>query len=271
LLFAGGDGTARNVLDAIGDHLPVLGIPAGVKIHSAIYATTPAAAGDLAAQFLGTRLSATRVRECEVMDIDEEAFRAGHISASLYGYLRVPFERALLQSAKMGSVAGDATTLAGIAADVVNEMRPGSLYIVGPGTTTRAVVERLGLVKTLLGVDVVCDGLLVAADVTERDLLNLLSVDAPPEAHIIVTVIGGQGHIFGRGNQQISPAVIRACGVANITVVATQTKLLSLQGRPLLCDSGDPDLDGQLSGYAKAITGPGERTMYRVAGNTVAV
>jgi len=205
------------------------------------------------------------------MDIDEEAFRAGRVSADLYGYLRVPFERALLQSAKMGSVAGDAATLAGIAADVVNDMCPGALYIVGPGTTTRAVVERLGLVKTLLGVDVVRDGRLVAADVTERDMLDLLSGAAPSEAHIVVTVIGGQGHIFGRGNQQISPAVIRACGVTNITVVATQTKLLSLQGRPLLCDSGDPDLDGQLSGYAKVITGPGECTMYRVAGSTVAV
>ena len=264
LLFAGGDGTARNVLDAVGARIPVLGIPAGVKIHSAVYATTPAAAGDLAAHFLGTRSSATRVRECEVMDIDEEAFRAGRISAGLYGYLRVPFERALLHSAKMGSVAGDAATLAGIAADVVNDMRPGVLYIVGPGTTTRAVVERLGLVKTLLGVDVVCDGRLVAADATEHDLLDLLSGAVPSGAHIVVTVIGGQGHIFGRGNQQVSPAVIRACGVANITVVATQSKLLSLQGRSLLCDSGDPDLDTQLSGYAKVITGPGERTMYRV-------
>lgn len=264
LLFAGGDGTARNVLDAVSDRVPVLGIPAGVKIHSAVYATTPAAAGDLAAHFLTVRSSVTRVRECEVMDIDEEAFRAGRVSADLYGYLRVPFERALLQSAKMGSVAGDAATLAGIAADVVNDMRPGALYIVGPGTTTRAVIERLGLVKTLLGVDVVCDGRLVAADATEHDLLELLSGAHPPQAHIVVTVIGGQGHIFGRGNQQISPAVIRACGNAHIAVVATQTKLLSLQGRPLLCDTGDPDLDEQLSGYAKVITGPGERTMYKV-------
>jgi predicted polyphosphate/ATP-dependent NAD kinase len=264
LLFAGGDGTARNILDAIGDRVPVLGIPAGVKIHSAVYATSPAAAGDLSAHFLDAHASATRLRECEVMDIDEEAFRAGRVSADLYGYLRVPFERALLQSAKMGSVAGDASTLAGIAADVVNDMRPGALYIFGPGTTTRAVLERLGLTKTLLGVDVVCDDRLAATDATERELLDLLAGDAPPEAHIVVTVIGGQGHIFGRGNQQISPAVIRACGAANISVVATQTKLLSLQGRPLLCDTGDPELDAQLSGYAKVITGSGERTMYRV-------
>ncbi|MBW2493206.1 MAG: NAD(+)/NADH kinase, partial [Deltaproteobacteria bacterium] len=129
LLFAGGDGTARNILDAIGDRVPVLGIPAGVKIHSAVYATSPAAAGDLSAHFLDAHASATRLRECEVMDIDEEAFRAGRVSADLYGYLRVPFERALLQSAKMGSVAGDAGTLAGIASDVVNDMRPGALYI----------------------------------------------------------------------------------------------------------------------------------------------
>jgi predicted polyphosphate/ATP-dependent NAD kinase len=270
LLFAGGDGTARNVLDAVADRVPVLGIPAGVKIHSAVYATTPSAAGDLAAHFLGQRSAAPRLRECEVMDIDEAAFRAGRVSAGLYGYLLVPYERALLQSAKMGSIAGDPATLAGIAADIVNEMQTGALYIIGPGTTTRAIAERLGVKKTLLGVDVVRDGGLIAADASERDLLRLLE-DASAEparrkAHIVVTVIGGQGHILGRGNQQISPSVIRACGVANIVVVATQTKLVSLQGRPLLCDSGDPDLDRELSGYTKVITGAGERTMYRVSG-----
>jgi predicted polyphosphate/ATP-dependent NAD kinase len=123
-------------------------------------------------------------------------------------------------------------------------------------------MTRLGLQKTLLGVDAVGDGALVGRDLTEDDLLRLLQ--SRPEAHIVVTVIGGQGHIFGRGNQQISPAVIRRVGKDRISIIATQTKLLSLEGRPLLVDSGDPALDAELCGYVKVVSGLGERTMYRV-------
>jgi predicted polyphosphate/ATP-dependent NAD kinase len=145
---------------------------------------------------------------------------------------------------------------------VIAGIEPGTLYVLGPGTTTRTVMERLGLPKTLLGVDAVRDGELAGADLTEGELLDLIA--AAGRASIIVTVIGGQGHIFGRGNQQISPAVIRAAGTDRIIVIATQTKLLSLRGGPLLVDTGDPALDAELSGYAKVVTALGERTMYRV-------
>ena len=262
ILFAGGDGTARNICNAVGDLVPVIGVPAGVKIHSAVYATTPAAAGDVAALYLHERPAGVRLREGEVMDIDEEAFRENRVSAHLYGYMTVPYARGLTQSAKAGGVAGEERALNDIATEVVAGMEPGALYILGPGTTTRTVMERLGLPKTLLGVDAVRDGRLAGADLTEGELLGLVA--AAPEAHIIVTVIGGQGHIFGRGNQQISPAVIRGVGAGNITVIATQTKLLSLEGRPLLVDTGDASLDAELAGYAKVVTALGERTMYRV-------
>lgn len=262
ILFAGGDGTARDVLDAVGDAVPVIGVPAGVKIHSAVYATTPAAAGDLVALYLHERPAAVRLREAEVMDIDEEAFRGGRVSARLYGYLRVPYVRGLTQSAKAGNVAGEESLLEEIANEVVAGMEPGVLYIIGPGTTTRAILTRLGLPKTLLGVDAVADGRLVGSDLDERGLLALL--DDFAQARIVVTAIGGQGHIFGRGNQQISPAVIRRVGSGNIIVVATQTKLLSLEGRPLLVDTGDPALDEELSGYVKVVTALDRRTVYRV-------
>jgi predicted polyphosphate/ATP-dependent NAD kinase len=262
ILFAGGDGTARNVCNAVGQGVPVIGVPAGVKIHSAVYATTPAAAGDVAALFLHERPAAVRLREGEVMDIDEEAFREDRVSAHLYGYLSVPYARGLTQSAKAGGVAGEERALNDVATEVIRDMRPGDLYILGPGTTTRTIMTRLGLEKTLLGVDAVRDGALAGRDVTEDDLLRLLQ--AHPAAHIVVTVIGGQGHIFGRGNQQISPAVIRRVGMAGITVIATQTKLLSLEGRPVLVDTGDPALDAGLCGYVKVVTGLGERTMYKV-------
>ena len=262
ILFAGGDGTARNIYNAVGARVPVIGIPAGVKIHSAVYATTPAAAGDLVALFLHDRPAAIRLREAEVMDIDEGAFRENRVSAHLYGYMEVPFARGLVQSAKAGGVAGEQSVLHDVAMDVIAAMLPGELEILGPGTTTRTIMDRLGLPKTLLGVDAVVDGALVAADATERELLTLL--DQYPAAQIVVTVIGGQGHVFGRGNQQISPAVIRRVGLDRIRVIATQTKLLSLEGRPLLVDTGDPALDAGLCGYVKVTTGLGERTMYKV-------
>ena len=264
LLFAGGDGTARDVCRAVGTDLACLGVPAGVKIHSAVYATTPVSAGELAALYLHDRPAAVRLREAEVMDLDEDAFRAGHVSAHLYGYLSVPYERTLVQSAKAGGCAGEDADLRAIAADVVHGMAPGVVYLLGPGTTTRAVAETLGVAKTLLGVDAVRDRRLVGTDLSEAGILELLGAATP--ACIVVTVIGGQGHIFGRGNQQLSAAVIRRVGPEQVIVIASQTKLLSLGGGPLLVDSGDTALDAAFAGYRQVVTSLGRRTMYRVAG-----
>jgi predicted polyphosphate/ATP-dependent NAD kinase len=159
-------------------------------------------------------------------------------------------------------VAGEERALNDVATEVIAGMDPGVLYILGPGTTTRTVMTRLGLPKTLLGVDVVLDGALAGRDVTEGELLRLL--DEHGQACIVVTAIGGQGHVFGRGNQQIAPAVIRKVGRGGVIVIATQTKLLSLEGRPILVDTGDPALDAELCGYVKVVTGIGERMMYKV-------
>jgi predicted polyphosphate/ATP-dependent NAD kinase len=260
LLFAGGDGTARDVYQAIGDDLVVLGIPAGVKIHSAVYATRPPEAGELAAAYLVGKVS--ELREAEVMDVDEEAVRAGVVSTRLYGYLRVPFERRLLQGLKTPSRPGEEAALMAIAAHVTAEMEEDWLYIIGPGTTTRAITVRLGLSKTLIGVDVVCAGQLVAADVNEAQLLQLLRGRL---ARIIVTPIGGQGFIFGRGNQQISPQVIRQVGKQNVIVVSTPGKIHSLGGRPLRVDTGVARVDDMLSGYIRIVTGYDEWIVYRVA------
>jgi len=260
VLFAGGDGTARDVYEAVGEDLVVLGIPAGVKIHSAVYATHPAAAGEVAALYLEGR--ADGVREAEVMDIDEEAFRQGSLSARLYGYLRIPVRSGLVQSQKVPSSSEEAS-VAAIAVDVVERMEPGVLYILGPGTTVRAIAAELGVRKTLLGVDAVLDRKVVLADANEEQLLALL------EAHpvkIVVTPIGGQGFIFGRGNQQLSPRVITAVGRENIVVVSTPDKLHGLGRQPLLVDTGDPAADAMLSGYLLVITGYNERAVRKVTG-----
>jgi len=260
ILFAGGDGTARNICDAIGERAPVLGIPAGVKIHSAAYGVTPRSAGEVAARFLEGGL--TDVREAEVMDIDEDAFREGVVAAKLYGYLLVPAERRLLQSVKSGGLQGEKHGLRRIAEDVIAGMEgDDGYYIIGPGTTTRALMERLNLENTLLGVDVIRERKLVANDVAEAQLLELV---AGNRAKIVVTVIGGQGHVLGRGNQQLSPRVIRQVGKENITIVATKEKLISLAGRPLLVDTGDEALNQELSGYMRVTTGYRDYVMCKV-------
>jgi predicted polyphosphate/ATP-dependent NAD kinase len=261
LLFAGGDGTARDVYEAVGLEQAALGIPAGVKIHSAVYATSPRSAGELALLYLQGRVEG--LREAEVMDIDEEAFRQGALSARLYGYLKVPYRMSLVQSQKVPS-AGESAAVAAIAEDVAEKMEEGVLYVIGPGTTTRAIAEELGLEKTLLGVDAVLDRSLIASDTNEAQLLELLDDHGGPPAKIIVTPIGGQGYLFGRGNQQISPRVIEKVGRENVLVVSTPDKLYALGSQPLLVDTGDRVVDEMLSGYIMVVTGYNERAVRKV-------
>ena len=262
ILFAGGDGTARDMAAALDDRdrVPVIGVPAGVKMHSAVYATSPRAAADLALRALTQDIEA-RLRE--VMDIDEEAFRAGAVSARLYDYLPVPYAPDLMQNVKAGGVSGDREALCSIAAEIAGRMEPGRLYILGPGTTTRAVMEALHLPKTLLGVDLVRDGVVIAADATEGDILRALAECRP--GAIVVTPIGGQGHFLGRGNQQIGARVVRAVGLDRLLVAATPEKLASLRDGILHVDTGDPALDRALAGWRRVITGFGSEAVCRVA------
>ena len=260
LLFAGGDGTARDIVSAVGTRMPVLGIPTGVKIYSAVYATNPRSAGELAALYLQGK--AKELLEAEVVDIDEEDVRQGAVSVILFGYLKIPYRRALVQSLKSASPPSEQYSTGAIAATIVEQMIPNWLYILGPGTTTRAITDRLGLAKTLIGVDVLKDKQILASDVTEKELLGLLDQHL---AKIIVTPIGGQGYIFGRGNQQISAEVIRRVGKENILVVSTKDKIVTLRRQPLLVDTGSPTVDRLLSGFLKVVTGYNEYTIYRVS------
>ncbi len=259
LVFSGGDGTARDIYESVGTEIVVVGIPAGVKMHSGVFASTPEKAGELAARYLEGKERG--VVEAEVMDIDEDAFREGEVQARLYGYLTVPLDRQLVQGKKVATPPSEHAAQQAIAAYVVDVMESGVLYLVGPGTTTRAIMKELGVPYTLLGVDAVRDGKLVGKDLAERDLLKLLG-SGP--AKLVVSPIGGQGHIFGRGNQQLSPKVIRRVGRENIIVVATQGKLSSLHGKPLLVDTGDGALDQALSGYIRVMTGYREEVIHRV-------
>lgn len=258
LLFAGGDGTARDIC-AAGVSCPVLGIPAGVKIHSAVYALNPRSAGLAALEYLREGGGAA---EAEVMDIDEGQFRQGRVAARLYGYLTTPAKRERMQSVKSPNAAEEEELL-DIADYIAGEMEPDTVYIIGPGSTTRYITERLGLEGTLLGVDAVLNGELALKDAGEAQLWALIS---PPEvkAKIIVTIIGGQGLLFGRGNQQLSPRILRRVGRANIIPAAAHAKLRQLGGRPLWVDTGDAALDEELSGYMDVVAGYGQTVFYKV-------
>lgn len=259
LVFAGGDGTARDIYGVVQTRIPVIGIPAGVKIHSGVYAVNPVSAGKAILQFLQGKTK--RLKEAEVMDIDEEAFRQGRVVGSLHGYMLIPEQNRYMQNTKAGSRPGS-TDLSGLGREIINQMEKDKLYIIGPGTTTQAVMEQLGLPNTLLGVDVVLNRELVAEDVNERQLYELLDDKA---AGIIITVIGGQGHILGRGNQQISPRIIKKVGKENLIVIAAREKLITLHPSPLLVDTGDPVLDRELNGYIRVVTGPGDSMVMPVS------
>jgi predicted polyphosphate/ATP-dependent NAD kinase len=262
ILFVGGDGTARDICESIGQAVPALGVPAGVKIHSGVFGVNPSKAGELVAQFL---LGQTKLQDAEVMDVDEEAFRMGRVSAKLYGYLRIPYEEDLVQSTKGGSLAISDERIAQqvVAGYIAEQMEPDSYYILGPGTSTRAIADHLKTTKTLLGVDVLHGGRNVASDVSEEQLLRLIE---GKKVMIVVSPIGQQGFIFGRGNQQISPRVIRKVGAENVQIIATRNKLSSIRaGRPLLVDTGDDEVNKMLSGYRRVITGYKEEVVAKVA------
>ena len=256
ILFAGGDGTASDIVEAVDMRVPILGIPAGVKMFSAVFASTPRAASQLVLRLLDGEAGFT---EREVMDIDEGAYRAGRLSASLKGYARTPFAASLVLNGKTASAAVDEELMKeAVAARVVEEMRPGATYILGPGSTVAKVAELLGVEKTMLGIDVVLDGRLVVRDADEKALLQ--AVEA--ETWMVLSPLGGQGSLLGRGNQPLSPAVLRRVGLERIIVIATPLKVQGL--RALTVDTGDPELDGRLRGYRQVIVGYHEEKVMKV-------
>ncbi|SDU01730.1 ATP-NAD kinase family protein [Halopseudomonas salegens] len=258
LLFAGGDGTARNICNSVPDNQLVLGVPAGVKIHSAVYAVNPRAAAEVLRLLLTGDL--VRLTQADVRDIDEVAFRQGQVRTRLYGELQVPEEGRFVQQVKQGGREQETLVLDDIAAWLQEEQDGDTGWILGPGSSNYGILEAMGLEGTLLGVDVLRDGELICRDATEAQLWDLQQQGG--EWRILVSAIGGQGHILGRGNQQISPRIVRAAGLDNVLVVATKSKLKTLAGRPFLLDSGDPELDQALTGLRRVISGYREEMLY---------
>ena len=259
LLFAGGDGTARDICQRVGDSFPVLGIPAGCKIHSGVYAVTPKAAGRVIELMVSKQL--VTLTEADVMDIDESLFRDGIVKAKRYGEMQIPSELRYIQAVKSGGKESDELVLQDIAADIIEQMDD-ELFIIGSGSTTAFIMEELGLENTLLGVDVLQHQEVVASDITEGELWALVEQYPQGQVKLVITLIGGQGHVFGRGNQQLSPRIIKAIGKDNIIIVATKSKLSALENRPLIADTGDMALDQALSGYFPVTTGYKDQVLY---------
>ncbi len=251
ILFCGGDGTARDLYDVVSDTVPLLGIPAGVKMYSAVFAVNPAAA---AAILHSAVTSPLHLRDAEVMDVNEEAYRQGELKATLYGIAKSPYLPGLVQGAKQVFEDQDEELAKdGIGRFIAEVIRgtPDILYIIGPGSTTGAITRSLGLEKTLLGFDAVQDGRLIAADLNENGILTLLSETA--RVRLVISIIGAQGSVLGRGTQQVSPRVLKRIGTGNIIVVATPHKLAET---PLLfVDTGDRELDAAFGDQISVISG----------------
>lgn len=274
ILFAGGDGTARDIANVVTNDddyqpVPVLGIPAGCKIHSGVYAITPKAAGRIIELMVTKEL--VTLTTGDVMDIDESLFRQGIVKAKRYSEMQIPSELRYVQAVKSGGIESDELVLQDIAANVIEEMNDHDerQFIIGSGSTTAFLMGELGLENTLLGVDIVSEQTLTSADVTEAELYKAI-IEYSGLSKLVITLIGGQGHVFGRGNQQLSPRIIRTIlaqpgGRDNIIILATKAKLAALANKPLISDTGDTELDQQLSGFMPITTGYKDQVLYPLA------
>ncbi|MFX1344089.1 MAG: ATP-NAD kinase family protein [Promethearchaeota archaeon] len=259
LIFCGGDGTARDIYDAIGLEKPVVAVPGGVKMYSSIFCYNPRAAAQIIDGFLEDFI---QIEEREILDIDEKLFRKDMLKSTLYGYLKVINFRNLIQAGKNGSKLGKTVeeNKKEIAQFVIEDMKKDTLYLLGPGTTVKAITDNLGLPKTLLGVDAIHNRKIIEKDLNENSILELLGKFDQYE--IIISPIGGQGFIFGRGNKQFTPEVIKKIGKKNINIISTEDKMRNLSC--LRVDTGDSDFDAELKGLVKVIIGYKEQLIIEI-------
>lgn len=262
ILFCGGDGTARDICSVVGSKIPILGIPAGVKMYSGVFGASPFATAEIVFDYIQGKLD---LAEGEILDLDEERYRGDEWAVRLHYAALTPFEPTFTPLSKMlVFAASDAEVQGEIARHLVEEIieSPRTLFLLGPGTTVKAVAEILGLSKTLLGIDAVVAGQAVGRDLNEQQISALL--EKYPLCKVILSPIGAQGFILGRGNQPLTPELLWRIGRKNIIVIATPAKLDRTS--MLRFDTGDPDLDRVLAGdgFFPVLIGYHERRMVRV-------
>jgi predicted polyphosphate/ATP-dependent NAD kinase len=262
ILFVGGDGTARDILDALtgANSTLILGIPSGVKMYSGVFATSPVDAAYIVEAFVKQE---AQLVDYEIVDVDEDAVRKDCFNIRLYGFLKGPFLPTRIQGSKQATpeTLDEQDNQEAIARFISEEMNPTASYILGPGTTVRSIADILGIEKTLLGVDIYSKGKVIK-DVNEDRILR--EIKDWETTWIIVSPIGKQGILFGRGNQQISPRVIRLVGKERIIVLATQGKIRGIEHGVLRVDTGEETVDAMLKGYIRVATDYREWRLLRV-------
>ncbi len=264
ILFCGGDGTARDIFEIVDKKIPILGIPAGVKMHSGVFGINPEASAVLFNMYADGDADLGAV---EIMDLDEELYRDGEWEFKLHGEAVSVYEPHYIQLGKQSfrSVSED-DIKHDIASYIIEEMEvnPNHLFVLGPGSTTARIQEILDLEHTILGVDLLKGKKIVESDVSEAEIMD--AVKGSEGIKIVVSVIGNQGFFLGRGNQQISPKVVRRAGLKNMYIIATPSKL---QRTPRLrADTGDRELDREIreKGYMRVVQGFREYRLVKVEG-----
>ena len=258
LLFVGGDGTARNLCQAQVNK-PVLGLPAGVKMHSGVFALNPESAAEVLIKLMTG--GGVVLEQAEVRDLDELALQQGKVRAQFYGELTIPVDTKLIQQMKCASPDSDELVQTEIAAFVSEGLEPDVLYLLGVGSTCGAIMAQLGYEHTLLGFDAILNGELIGRDLNSESIWAL--VQQYP-CKIILTVTGGQGVLIGRGNQQLTPQILKYVGRDNLWAVASPNKLQALAGRGLVLDTGDAELNKAWQGLIKVTTGYEQTQLYYV-------
>ena len=239
ILFAGGDGTARDIFEVIDEKIPLLGIPAGVKMRSGVFGLHPARVGEVLQRIIVTSSrieNALPTQDAEILDLDENS--SDYSSSQFFGVAKTPYAPDLLQRSKSASGDSGASALDELALHYAKAMKPKRLYIFGPGGSTNRILKSLGLSLSPKGVHAIIDGHCIGEDIGEAEIAQLVARNS--ECELIVGVIGGQGYLFGRGNQQLSSAVIEAIGWSHIYVLASAEKLLELMPTELHMDFHQP-------------------------------
>lgn len=266
LLFSGGDGTARNILEAVGDEQLCLGIPAGCKIYSAVFTVIPEDVGNLIVNLIHGEL--VDIQEAQVLDINEKSYREGRLDTKVYGEMRTPRNGGFVQGVKVSGVESEDLAHQEIAAWVIENTEVDILYIIGAGSSCKAIKDEMGIDGSVLGVDVIRDGECLLKDAQENQILSLMleheKLYGRDRIKLILTFIGGQGVVFGRGNHQVCHQVIEQLGLDNLIVVSSKSKIKALGGNALAVDTGKQSLNTKLSGYITIITGYDDTILYPI-------
>ncbi len=257
LVYSGGDGTTRDIVASLDDsessELPVIGVPSGVKMHSGCFASSPKAAAEVLSAWLHGDLL---VSSTEVLDLDEELYRKGKWVVRLYAEAFSPNSPRWMQGSKqLIETESEEEIIIGISDHIEDSLvSDDRLIIWGSGGTLRAIAGNIGFELTTLGIDATIGGEQVGTDLDESGILALLDSHVGPTT-LLLSPMGGQGFLIGRGNLQLSPDVLESIGIDNILGVVTPAKLLTV--RALRIETGDDDLDQEFASkrYMKVLQG----------------